>query len=89
MESCTGSSSADMFAKAKDIDIRNMVSTFLIIMFHVKPYEASEAGTNIFVPISEPIKVGLEESKHNMSREFQHYTVISILFPSGSRTTLS
>ena len=28
-------------------------------LFHVKPYEASEAGTNIFVPISEPIKVGL------------------------------
>ena len=29
-------------------------------MFHVKPYEASEAKTNLFVFISEPIKVGSE-----------------------------
>ena len=28
-------------------------------MFHVKPYEASEAEPNIFDSISEPIKVGL------------------------------
>ena len=28
-------------------------------MFHVKPYEASEAETNKFVSISESIKVGL------------------------------
>ena len=32
--------------------------------FHVKPYEASEAETNIFVSISEPIKVGHEVSQH-------------------------
>jgi hypothetical protein len=31
----------------------------------VKPYEASEAETNIFVSISEPIKVGHEVSKHS------------------------
>jgi hypothetical protein len=29
------------------------------LMFHVKPYEASEAETNIFVSISEPIKVAI------------------------------
>jgi len=34
------------------------------LMFHVKPYEASEAETNIFVSISEPIKVGHKVSKH-------------------------
>lgn len=34
-------------------------------LFHVKPYEASEAGTSIFVSISEPIKVGHAVSKHN------------------------
>ncbi len=34
-------------------------------LFHVKPYEANEAGTNMFVPISEPIKVGLEKSQHS------------------------
>ena len=28
-------------------------------LFHVKPYEASEAETNIFVSISEPIKVAI------------------------------
>ncbi|OWV20737.1 hypothetical protein B7991_05670 [Fibrobacter sp. UWB3] len=33
--------------------------------FHVKPYEASEAETNIFVSISEPIKVGHEVSQHS------------------------
>jgi len=31
----------------------------------MKPYEASEAETNLFVSISEPIKVGHEVSKHN------------------------
>jgi hypothetical protein len=31
VESCTGSSNADIFAKAKDIEIRNMVKVFLII----------------------------------------------------------
>ncbi len=33
-------------------------------MFHVKPYEASEAETSKLVSISEPIKVGHEVSKH-------------------------
>ena len=76
VEFCTEFSSADIFAKAKDIEMRNMVRVFLIIiykyifaalislLFHVKPYEARESETNIFVSISEPIKVGLEESKH-------------------------
>jgi len=32
--------------------------------FHVKPYEASDAETNLFVSISKPIKVGREASQH-------------------------
>lgn len=28
------------------------------VVFHVKPHEASEAETNTFVSVSEPIKVG-------------------------------
>jgi hypothetical protein len=31
VESCTGSSNADIFAKAKDIEMKNMVRVFLII----------------------------------------------------------
>jgi hypothetical protein len=34
------------------------------VVFHVKPYEASEAETGLLVSISEPIKVGHEVSKH-------------------------
>jgi hypothetical protein len=36
-----------------------MVTPCGLQMFHVKPYEASEAETNIFVSISEPIKVAI------------------------------
>jgi hypothetical protein len=38
-------------------------------LFHVKPYEASEAEINIFISISEPIKVGHEVSKHNRGQK--------------------
>ena len=34
-------------------------------MFHVKPYEASEAETNLFVSISEPIKVAIAKAIAN------------------------
>ena len=34
-------------------------------MFHVKPYEASEAETNKFVSISEPIKVAIAKAIAN------------------------
>ena len=42
--------------------LEHFVSYILILvlqLFHVKPYEASEAETNIFVSISEPIKVAI------------------------------
>ena len=37
-----------------------------LVVFHVKPYEASEAETSLLVSISEPIKVGHEVSKRNL-----------------------
>ena len=52
-------------------------------MFHVKPYEASEAGTNIFVPISEPIKVGHAVSKHNQGYQAKTYLYVFIWKPKG------
>ena len=39
--------------------VGTMVTPCGLQMFHVKPYEASEAETNIFVSISEPIKVAI------------------------------
>lgn len=50
-------------------------------MFHVKPYETSEAGTNIFVPISESIKVGRTVSKHNQGYQAKTYLYVFIWYP--------
>ena len=50
-------------------------------MFHVKPYETSEAGTNIFVPISESIKVGHTVSKHNQGYQAKTYLYVFIWYP--------
>ena len=52
-------------------------------MFHVKPYEASEAKTNLFVFISEPIKVGHEVSKHNQGFQAKMCLHIFIWEPQG------
>ena len=52
-------------------------------MFHVKPYEASEAGTNIFVPISEPIKVGHAVSKNSQGFQAKRHLCIFIWKPQG------
>ena len=49
-------------------------------MFHVKPYEASEAETNTFVSISEPIKVGHKVSKHTQGESSGH-TCVDIAEP--------
>ena len=50
-------------------------------MFHVKPYETSEAGTNIFVPISESIKVEHTVSKHNQGYQAKTYLYVFIWYP--------
>ena len=49
-------------------------------MFHVKPHEASEAETNTFVSISEPIKVGRRVSKHTQGESSDH-TCVDIAEP--------
>jgi len=55
-----------------------------------QPNEASEAATNIFVAISEPIKVGLWlRQSPNVVSTAKNHIVISTRLPSGSRTTLS
>lgn len=51
-------------------------SLVTLCVFHVKPYEASEAATNIFVAISEPIKVGLwqsQKSQHISTLLFKNF----------------
>lgn len=53
---------------------------FGLQMFHVKPHEASEAETNTFVSISEPIKVGRRVSKHTQGENCDH-TCVDIAEP--------
>ena len=55
-------------------------------MFHVKPYEASEAETDLSVSISEPIKVAVAQATANMMAGVaEHLGFAHISFSVGSK----